>query len=84
MRGTQHQATRNRQAQFCLRFEEHLRELYAKRRYSVAVGFGPAWEKALEEVPLQDEDQPPVYWQLINWAKQAELFTEEPDERRAA
>ena len=83
MHGTLNPATPNPQAQFCLRFEQHLREL-SKRRYSVAVGFGPAWEKALEEVPLEDDDQPSVYWQLINWAKQAKLFTEEPNERRAA
>ena len=84
MHGTLNQPIRNPQAQFRLRFELHLRELYAKRRYPVAIGFGPAWEQAMEDVPLQDEDQPSVYWQLINWAKQAKLFTGEPHESRAA
>jgi hypothetical protein len=28
----------------------------------------------MEEMPLQDEDQPSVYWQLINWAKKAEFI----------
>jgi hypothetical protein len=72
------------QAQFCLHFIRHLEELFLKRRYSVAQGFGPAWEKAMEEVPLEDEDQPSVYWQLIRWAKQTEFCPDEPDRRRAA
>ena len=67
----------NPQAQFCLQFQRHLRDLAAKKRYSVARGFGPAWERALDEVPLEDDDQAKVYWQLINWAKRSELFTRE-------
>ena len=65
----------NPQTQFCLRFERHLRDLSARRRCSVAVGFGPAWERALEDVPLEDEAQATVYWQLIRWAQRADLFT---------
>jgi hypothetical protein len=67
----------NHQAQFCLRFERHLRRLSSDRRCSIADGFGLAWEKALDEVPLQDEEQPAVYWQLLCWAKRSELFTSE-------
>jgi len=68
-------AASNPQAQFCLRFERHLRELATRRRCSIAVGFGPAWERALEDVPLEDKEQATVYWELIRRAQGADLFT---------
>jgi hypothetical protein len=80
MKSSERQTTLNSQAQFCLRFERHLRELWARRRYPVAQGFGPAWEMALEEVPLEDEEQGTVYRALIDWAKQSKLFTAIPEE----
>lgn len=54
---------------FRLRFQRHLRVLLSTKRCSAAEGFGPAWELTLREVPLQDEEQAPVYWQLVGWAK---------------
>ena len=60
--------------QFCLRFQRHFCSEVA-RRHSAAEGFGPAWEKALAEVPLEDTDQAVVYWDLIRRAREGELFT---------
>jgi hypothetical protein len=53
---------------FRLRFQQLLSE-YASRRCSVAEGFGPAWERAIEEISLPDHEQGPVYQELIAWAK---------------
>jgi hypothetical protein len=60
---------------FRLRFEQLLRD-YALARRSTAEGFGLAWEKTLEDVPLAEEEQPTIYWELIRWARGRELFTE--------
>jgi hypothetical protein len=57
------------QEAFQLRFRRHLRVLLCVKHCSAAEGFGPAWELTLREVPLQDEDQAPVFWQLVGWAK---------------
>lgn len=64
----------NLQERFRLRFERRLREAFARQR-SVAESFGPAWEATLNEVPLDEADQAPVYWSLINWARGEEIFT---------
>lgn len=64
----------NLQERFCLRFERRLREVLS-RQCSVAEGFGPAWEATLSEVPLAEADQATVYWTLIDWARNDELFT---------
>ncbi len=64
------------QRQFYLRFQQRLLGLL-DRGYTVAEGFGPAWEKTLDELPLEDGEQPQVYWDLIRWAKSDELFTEQ-------
>jgi hypothetical protein len=61
-------------ALFRLRFEMRLRKLL-ERGYSVAEGFGPAWEWALEEAPLEEDEQGSVYRELIHWAGTAKLFT---------
>ena len=31
----------------------------------------------MDEVPLEDDEQAAVYWQLLCWAKRSELFTRE-------
>ncbi len=62
------------QRAFRLRFKKRLRDLLA-RHQTPAEGFGPAWEATLQEVPLADEQQGEVYWQLIDWARSDELFT---------
>jgi hypothetical protein len=56
------------QEDFRLRFQQLLSE-YSDHRRSAAEGFGPAWEQALEEVPLSDSEQGVVYRELIAWAK---------------
>jgi len=62
------------QQQFRLRFQERLLKFLARHR-SAAEAFGPTWEATLEEVPLADEEQGAVYWELIDWARSDELFT---------
>lgn len=69
---------RKSQERFRLRFEQRLRELLCGHQ-SAAEAFGRAWEQALEEVPLDEDDQPAVYWELIRWAGSEELFTAPPD-----
>lgn len=68
-------AAANMQAQFCLRFQRHLHSLPVDCCESLAKSFGPAWERALEEVPLEDDDQAKVYWELIQQAQRSQLFT---------
>ena len=63
----------NLQARFCLRFQRLLRELI-KRGYPLAEGFGPAWEAAMEDVPLEEAVRGPVYRRLIAWASAQLLF----------
>ena len=65
---------RKSQERFRLRFEERLRQLLASHR-SAAEAFGPAWEDTIEAVPLDEDDQAGIYWQLIRWASSEELFT---------
>jgi hypothetical protein len=64
---------------FRLCFQKRLRDYFFLQR-SAAEGFGLAWEKTLEEVPLSDADQAEVYWQLIDWARSDFSFTG-PQER---
>ena len=64
----------NSQERFRLRFQRRLLEALT-RLQSTAEAFGPTWEATLQEVPLADRDQGPVYRQLIEWAKSDELFT---------
>ncbi len=59
---------------FCLRFKRRMQDLLASYG-SAAEAFGPAWEETLEEVGLEDDEQGPVYRELITWAGDAELFT---------
>jgi hypothetical protein len=65
------------QARFCLRFQRLLREL-TQRGYPLAEGFGPAWEAAMEDVPLEEAVHGPVYRRLIAWAGAERLFTSAP------
>ena len=74
MNGHPSTRARNSQEQFRLRFEQRLRALLASHS-STAEGFGLAWGATLEEVPLAEENQAAVYWQLIRWAANDELFT---------
>ena len=60
--------------QFRLRFKSQFRHVLADH-YSAAEAFGRAWERTLIEVPLPDDEQGTVYWDLIGWAKSYELFT---------
>jgi hypothetical protein len=71
--------SRKSQERFRLCFQKRLRD-YFSRQHSAAEGFGRAWEKTLEEVPLSDADQAEVYWQLIEWARGDLSFTG-PQER---
>ena len=64
----------NPQAQFRLCFQRAL-ILYLLHGGSAADGFGPLWEKTLEQVPVDDEAQGELYRELISWAKSDELFT---------
>jgi hypothetical protein len=59
---------------FRLRFQRLFRD-FSVHACSAAESFGPAWEKAMEEVPLEETQQAEVYGQLIRWAKEHELFT---------
>jgi hypothetical protein len=63
------------QQRFCLRFKRRMRELLAQG-HSAADSFGRVWERTLEAVPLEDSDQARIYWELIEWAGSAELFTD--------
>ena len=60
--------------QFKLRFKSRFKQLLSKHA-SAAEAFGPAWERTVIEVPLPDNDQGVVYWDLIGWAKSYDLFT---------
>jgi hypothetical protein len=55
-------------------FQRRLRE-YLARHGSVAEGFGPVWERILQEVPVEEAEQAELYWELIQWARGYELFT---------
>lgn len=63
------------QARFCLHFQQLLRELI-QRGYPLAEGFGPAWEAAMEDVPLEEAAHGSVYRRLIAWASGEALFTD--------
>jgi hypothetical protein len=60
--------------QFNLQFKSRFKQLLTEH-YSAAEAFGRAWEGTVIEVPLRDENQGTVYWDLIGWAKSYELFT---------
>ncbi len=59
---------------FRFQFQRRLNE-YRQRYGSVAEGFGVIWEETLEEVPVDDKIQGELYRELLNWARQAALFT---------
>lgn len=63
-----------RQRLFRLRFQQRLRRVL-EWGGSAAVEFGSTWEATLNEVPLSDEQQARVYWELIKWTKGSKLFT---------
>src|SRR4051812_32328746 len=56
------------QEAFQVQFQQRLRERLDSG-YTLAEGFGPAWETALELVPLEDEEQGIAYRHLIEWAR---------------
>lgn len=60
---------------FRLRFQRRLGRA-AARNIPVAEVFGRVWEQTISEVPLNDRDQTTVYWQLLDWARSGELFTD--------
>ncbi len=62
------------QTHFRLRFQKRFRELL-QRDLPAAESFGPAWEAAIDAVPLEEDDQAEVYRELINWARAQYLFT---------
>lgn len=62
-----------------MRFRRRLLDALASHQ-STAQAFGPTWEATLEEVPLDDQEQALIYWQLIAWVRSDELFTG-PDQR---
>ena len=53
---------------FRRRFQQALRES-TRRGYSVAESFGPSWERVLEEIPIEEDDQGRLYRELIQWAR---------------
>lgn len=59
---------------FRLRFQRALQR-YASMHGSVARAFGLVLERTLQEVPVDDDTQVRLYWELIRWAKSCELFT---------
>jgi hypothetical protein len=59
---------------FRLKFQQGLREFLA-RNGSAAEGFGLVWEQTSEHVPLKEEEQAGLYWELIQWARSYDLFT---------
>lgn len=68
----------NPQERFRLRFQSGLKQ-YLSTRESVAEGFGIVWEQTLDEVPLEDKLQRALYARLLDWARNAELFTKRND-----
>ncbi len=64
----------NSQRLFSLRFKRQMRELLAQG-HSAAETFGIVWEKTLDAFPVEDSDQAPVYWELIEWVGRPDLFT---------
>ena len=74
MKGRRHRANSNSQERFRLCFKKTLQE-YLARDGSTAKGFGIAWEKTSEQVPLDETVQGALYRELLGWASDEELFT---------
>ena len=70
------------QEAFRVQFQRRLRERL-NWGYTLAEGFGPAWENALEQVPLEDEEQGLAYRQLIEWARTDALLASSRESARA-
>jgi len=64
----------NSQQAFCLRFKRRIRELLALG-HSAAESFGIVWERTLDALPLDDDGQAEIYWELIEWAGAEQLST---------
>ena len=59
---------------FRFEFQRRLTE-YRQRYGSVAEAFGVSWEETLAEVPVDNITQGELYRELLNWARNPELFT---------
>ncbi len=63
---------------FRLFFKRHLADYQAQHGFAPE-GFGVAWEKALEQAPVDEQAQAQLYRELIDWAK-SELFALEEND----
>jgi hypothetical protein len=59
---------------FRIQFQQRLREHLA-RHGCAADSFLKVWERTSEQFTLDDQLQQELYWELVNWARNYELFT---------
>ena len=74
MSGHQDSTSCNSRTRFRLQFQQGLRE-YLARNDSTVQAFAAVWEKTLEQVKIEQAEQPELYWELIQWARSYDLFT---------
>jgi hypothetical protein len=63
-----------RRESFRLAFQERLRE-YLAQHETVGESFEVIWQRTLGEIALDEAAQRDLYWELVNWARGYELFT---------